>query len=102
MAEAYVEVKHSAVDETFAVLVRSCRITHAIDTMLFGDKDMAMQYCLARWKIPIDAWEGHLVCPDKNSPIRLNGEPVCYCGWNYDLDETETLYIQLERKVVEF
>jgi hypothetical protein len=70
--------------------------------MLFGDVKGAKVYCRERWNVPLEAWDGYLVAEDKSSKINLNGTPVSYCGWKYDLDETQSLCIHLERKVVEF
>jgi len=86
----------------YAVLVRSCMITNAVDTMLFGDVEAAKVYCEVRWKIPQSAWDSYLVAADPKSPIKLNGEGVQYCGWKHDRDETETIHIHLERMVIEF
>jgi hypothetical protein len=86
----------------FAVMIRSCFVTNAVDTMLFGEVEDAKIYCQCRWSIPVDKWEPHLVTQDPGSPMKLNGESVRYCGWKYDRDETETIHIHLERKVVEF
>ena len=86
----------------YAVLIRSCRVTDAIDTMLFGDVDMAKAYCEKVWAIPLDKWGAYLVADDPSSTLKLNGRGVRYCGWKHDRDETETIYIHLERNVVEF
>jgi len=88
--------------EFYAVLVRSCYVTNAIDTMLFASVDMAKAYCEARWKIPLTDWDAYMVASDKKSSMKLNGEPVSHCGWKHSMDETEELFIHLERKIVDF
>jgi len=100
MAEGRVDVKFDR--EFFAVMVRACIVTNAVDTMLFGDVDAAKAYCHVRWKIPPTDWDAYLVASDPQSTMKLNGEGVRYCGWKHDKDETETIHIHLERKVVEF
>lgn len=87
---------------TYAVMVRSCQVTGAIGTMLFGDVEAAKLYCNVRWKVPVESWEAYLTESDPQSTMKLNGEGVRYCGWKYHLDETETLHIHLEQKVIEF
>ena len=99
MAEGKVDVKFDR--EFFAVMVRACIVTNAVDTMLFGDVDAAKAYCHVRWKIPPTDWDAYLVASDPQSTMKLNGEGVRYCGWKHDKDETETIHIHLERKVVE-
>lgn len=89
-------------DEFYAVMIRSCSVTGAIDTMLFKNVEFAKRYCQFRWRIPIDDWEPYLVAQDPNSTIKLNGEGVRYCGWKHDCDETESLHIHLERQVLDF
>ncbi len=89
-------------NEFCAVLVRSCDVTSAIDTMLFGDVEAAKLFCRCRWDVPVDKWEAYMVASDPTSTMKLNGEGVRYCGWKYEMDEHETLHIHLERKVVEF
>lgn len=86
----------------FAVMVRACKVTHALDTMLFGDVEMAKLYCNRRWSIPLNDWEAYLVTSDPQSTLKLNGQGVRYCGWKHDKDETETIYIHVERVVSEF
>ena len=86
----------------FAVMVRTCMATNAVDTMLFGDVEAAKLYCQCRWSIPVDKWDAYLVAQDPKSTMKLNGQGVRYCGWKHDRDETETIHIHLERKVVEF
>ncbi len=89
-------------NEFFAVLVRSCRVTGAIDTMLFGDVEMAKGYCEVRWNILSEHWYAYMVAPDAKSSMTLNGEGVRHCGWKHEQDETEMIHIHTERKVVEF
>lgn len=98
--ERKVDVKFG--DDFFAVLVRSCFVTNAIDTMLFGDVAAAKLYCQCRWSVPVDSWDAYLVASDPMSTLKLNGDGVRYCGWKHDRDETESLHIHLERKVTEF
>jgi hypothetical protein len=100
MAEGKVDVKFDR--DFLAVMVRACMVTNAVDTMLFGDVEAAKAYCHVRWKIPPTDWDAYLVASDPQSTMKLNGEGVRYCGWKYDKDETETIHIHLERKVVEF
>lgn len=88
--------------EFFAVMVRTCMVTTAVDTMLFGDVEEAKLYCQRRWNIPVDKWDAYLVAQDPESTMRLNGEGVRYCGWKHDRDETETIHIHLARKVEQF
>lgn len=96
-------------EDYFAVLVRACLDTNAIDTMLFSDVEAAKLYCKVRWEIPLDKWNAYLVASDPMSTMKLNGQGVRYCGWNYEKDDTagihergETFHIHLERKVVSF
>jgi len=100
MAEIDVRVKCG--EEEFAVLVRSCVVTGAIDTMLFCDAGFAQSYCKARWLIPVNDWEAYLIQPQAGSALKYNEEPVRYCGWKCAKDETEWLHIHLEKPVVEF
>lgn len=86
----------------YAIMVRSCSVTHAVDTMLFPDVEMAKAFCRIRFGVPDDKWDSYMVASDPKSTMKLNGEGVRYCGWKYDIDETETFHIHLERKVVEF
>lgn len=103
--ERKVDVKFDK--EFHAVMIRSCFVTNAIDTMLFGDVmlfedvEAAKLYCQCRWGIPVDKWEPYLVAQAPKSTMKVNGEGVRYCGWKHDRDETESLHIHLERKVVE-
>lgn len=98
--ENKVEVKFDT--EYYAVLVRSCFVTSATDTMLFGDVEAAKDYCRVRWGIFDTEWEPYLVASDPTSPMKLNGQGVRYCGWKHEREEDEVLHIHLERKVIEF
>lgn len=94
------DVKFSG--EYYAVLVHSCAVTGAVDTMLFGDVEQAKCFCHLRWDLPEDEWEAYLVAEDHSSTLKLNGQGVRYCGWKQELDEGEEFHIHLERKVSEF
>lgn len=89
-------------NEYFAVLVHSCEVTGAIDTMLFGDVEAARCYCNVRWDIPENEWDAYLVASDPKSTLKLNGQGVRYCGWKHEMDEGEAFHIHVERKVIEF
>lgn len=88
--------------EFYAVMVRLCEVTGAVDTMLFPDVEMAKAYCRVRWSIPEDDWNAYLVASDPKCTMKLNGDRVRYCGWKHRIDKWETLHIHLERTVVEF
>ena len=102
-----VNVKFGWDNAFYAVLVRSCTRTNSVTTMLFGDCELAMSYCVIAHAIAPEQWRPYLVCEDKTSPIKLNGVGVRYVGWKYDRDNDEedtfeTFHLHLERKVVEF
>lgn len=86
----------------YAVMIRSCSVTDAIDTLLFDDVETAKVYCQTRWDIPVDCWVAYLVASDPKSTMKLNGEGVRYCGWRCEKDEHETIHIHLERRVIGF
>ena len=88
-------------DESFVVMIRTCEISSAVDTKLFGDLEIAKAYCKVTFDIPPDKWNAYLVAPDESSKMKLNGEPVAFVGWHYELDDS-TIHLHLERKVVEF
>lgn len=95
-----VKVKYGG--DPFAVLVRFCEVSAAVDTLVFPGVDVAKKYCEVKWGIAFDKWEANLVTEDPSSSLKLNGMPVSYVGWQVDLDEYEKLSIHLERIVVEF
>lgn len=99
MTEIPVEIK--CVGELVAVLVRTCNVADAVETTLFGDVDTAMRFCERRWEIIPKDWDPYLVASDPKSSMKLNGEGVRYCGWKYQLDETQSLHLHLKRKVVD-
>lgn len=95
-----VDVKYDK--DIFAVMVHSDECTGAIETMLFPDVEMAKSFCYVQFNIPENEWDSYLVASDPNSNLKLNGEPVRYCGWRHEMDEGEALHIHLEKMVVEF
>lgn len=98
--EGVIDLKYDG--DFHAVLVRYCHVTNALETFLFGDVEAAMKYCEVRFKIPRSMWESYLVQPDSESSLKLNGQGVRFVGWRFDLDETQTLHIHANKKIVEF
>lgn len=98
--EGVIDLKYDG--EFRAVLVRYCHVTNALETFLFGDVEAAMKYCEVRFKILPSVWESYLVQPDSESSLKLNGQGVRIVGWKFDIDETQTLHIHANKKIVEF
>lgn len=98
--EGVVEPRYS--EERYALLVRYCHVTNALETFLFGDVEAAMKYCEVRFKIPPAMWESYLVEYVNESSLKLNGQGVRFVGWRFDIDETQTLHIHANRKIIEF
>lgn len=95
-----VKVKHGG--DLFAVLIRFCEVSVAVETTVFLSVVAAKRYCEMKWGVAPDSWEGYLVTENPRSNLKLNGTPASYVGWQVDLDEHERLMIHLERMVVEF
>jgi len=85
-----------------AILIRTCSLTHSVDTWLFGSTEMARAFALAEHGIAEDAWDSYMVAKDPNGTLQLNGEPHSYVGWRHEMDEHESFHIQLTRKIIEF
>lgn len=80
-------------NEAMAVVIRVCEITFAVDSWLFSGVERAMDFCHEKFRMPHGEWEPYLIRSDAGSKLKLNGEPVVYCGWQSRIDETERLLI---------
>lgn len=89
-------------ERTYAVLIRQCMVTNAVDTKLFSDPEMARTYCNVIWGMKDSDWESYLIEPDPTSAMKYNDDHVRFAGWKAYIDETEQLLIHLERLVIEF
>ena len=63
---------------------------------------MAMDFCRVVYDVPKGHWEAYLIVPDEKSCLMLNGEPVSFAGWKYELPDETMLHLHRERKVIEF
>lgn len=88
--------------QSFAVYVRQCMVTYAIDTKLFGTVEFAMRYAEHVHGLKRSDFEAYLIESDAESKMKYNEDPVSYAGWKAYVDETERILIHVERPIVGF
>lgn len=88
--------------QTFAVYVRQCLVTNAIETKLFGTVKFAMEYAEHVHGLKKGDFEPYLIESDPESKMKYNDDPVSYCGWQAYIDETGRIIINQHCRIVGF